>query len=146
MGKLNVVVMKPGGKIVKKLSAAGDVLSVPLFSPGLKYLAYQRSKRKSTGRVTMDVGAIEVVALDGDYTRTITEPEAAIYVTDGGSLFSLGAGPAGTPGVVKVRDKSGKATILFAAATAAVAGDTIYYVKVGEEGAAIMSTPLPHVD
>jgi hypothetical protein len=87
-----------------------------------------------------------VVALDGDYTRTITEPEMAIYVTDGGSLFSLGSGPAGTPGVVKVRDKSGKATILFAATSAAVAGDAVYYIKIGEEGAAIMSAPLPKAD
>jgi hypothetical protein len=146
LSKLNVVLMKPSGKIVRKLTTAGELSSSPIFSPGLKYLAYQRAKRKSTGRVTMDVGAIEVVALDGDYTRTITGMELALHVTDGGSVFSLGAGPAGTSGVVKVRDKSGKATVLFEAITAAVTNDTIYYIKAGESGAAIMSVPLPKVD
>jgi hypothetical protein len=143
LSKLSVVLMKSSGKIVKKLSTAGEVSSRPIFSPSLKYVAYQRNKRKSTGRVMMDAEAIEVVALEGDYTRTITAPELAIHVTDGGSLFSLGTGPAGTSGVVKMRDKSGKPSVLFEAVSASVANNTIYYIKTSDSGSAIMSVPLP---
>ncbi len=134
--RASMMAMEPGGKVLRRLGTFAEMGTMPLVSPGGKYLAFQYNGWKGEPSGRPDVMRVDVMAVRGQERWSIDEMALPVAIGDDGEAVTiqLRSGPEGSL-VQSRRQGQAARTLVDGAWAASQAGGRIYYVNGGEDKA-----------
>ncbi len=126
--RASMLAMQPGGKVLRSLGTLSEVVTMPVVSPGGKYIAFQS---RPPADANASPARVEVLATTGDERWSLDARVLPLSVGDDGAVLtiqSVRTRPEGAAVQLWPRGKPPRTLIEDGAWAAALSGARLYYI------------------